>query len=76
MRDGATGEITLYVDGTKAATVKSGPNYVGSGPLAVGRAKWNGDDTDFWNGSVDEVHAYDKVLTDAEVSALHQAEKP
>ncbi|MGA5117660.1 LamG-like jellyroll fold domain-containing protein [Streptomyces pseudogriseolus] len=76
VRDGATGEITLYVDGTKAATVKSGPNYVGSGPLAVGRAKWNGGDTDFWNGSVDEVHAYDKVLTDAEVSALHQAEKP
>ncbi|WP_203350685.1 LamG-like jellyroll fold domain-containing protein [Streptomyces sp. S-9] len=76
VRNGATGEITLYVDGTKAATVKSGPNYVGSGPLAVGRAKWNGDDTDFWNGSVDEVHAYDKALTDAEVSALHQAEKP
>jgi hypothetical protein len=76
VRDGATNQITLYVDGTKAATVTGGPNYVGSGPLAVGRAKWNGDDTDFWNGSVDEVHAYDKALTAEEVTALHEAEKP
>ena len=76
VRDGATNQITLYVDGKKAATVTGGPNYVGSGPLAVGRAKWNGDDTDFWNGSVDEVHAYDRALTGEEVTALHEAEKP
>lgn len=76
VRDGATNQISLYVDGEKAATVAGGPNYVGSGPLAVGRAKWNGDDTDFWNGSVDEVHAYDKALTAEEVTALHEAEKP
>ncbi|NEA80752.1 glycoside hydrolase family 2 [Actinospica acidiphila] len=76
VRDGATNQISLYVDGKKAATVTGGPNYVGSGPLAVGRAKWNGDDTDFWNGSVDEVHAYDKALTAEEVTALHEAEKP
>ncbi|MCX4475095.1 PA14 domain-containing protein [Streptomyces cellulosae] len=76
VRDGATDQITLYVDGKKAATVTGGPNYVGSGPLAVGRAKWNGDDTDFWNGSVDEVHAYDRALTAEEVTALHEAEKP
>ncbi|MGA5344382.1 LamG-like jellyroll fold domain-containing protein [Streptomyces griseoincarnatus] len=76
VRDGATNQISLYVDGKKAATVTGGPNYVGSGPLAVGRAKWNGDDTDFWNGSVDEVHAYDRALTAEEVTALHEAEKP
>ncbi len=76
VRDGATNQITLYVDGKKAATVTGGPNYVGSGPLAVGRAKWNGNDTDFWNGSVDEVHAYDRALTAEEVTALHEAEKP
>ncbi|MGA4985633.1 LamG-like jellyroll fold domain-containing protein [Streptomyces cellulosae] len=76
VRDGATNQITLYVDGKKAATVTGGPNYVGSGPLAVGRAQWNGDDTDFWNGSVDEVHAYDRALTAEEVTALHEAEKP
>ncbi|MEZ3178144.1 glycoside hydrolase family 2 [Streptomyces pimonensis] len=76
VRDDATGEITLYVDGKRAATVKGGPNHVASGPFTVGRAQWNGRHTDFWDGAVDEVHAYDRVLTAEEVSALHGAEKP
>ncbi|MFA3875740.1 LamG-like jellyroll fold domain-containing protein [Streptomyces sp. MMCC 100] len=76
VRDGASNEIELYVDGKLAATATAGPNYVGSGPLAVGRAQWNGDDTDFWNGAVDEVHAYDRALTAEEVSTLHTREKP
>ncbi|MFJ9661278.1 LamG-like jellyroll fold domain-containing protein [Streptomyces griseoflavus] len=76
VRDDATGRITLYVDGKQAATATAGPAYAGSGPLAVGRAQWNGQDTDFWHGAVDEVHAYDRALTAEEVSALHTAEKP
>jgi hypothetical protein len=76
VRDAATGQISLYVDGKRAATTASGPNYVGSGPLAVGRAKWNGDDTDFWNGAVDEVQAWDHALTDEEVSSLYTKQKP
>lgn len=76
VRDDTTGEITLYVDGERAATVDGGPNYVASGPLTVGRALWNGENTDFWDGAVDEVHAYDKALTAEEVSALYGAEKP
>ncbi|QIJ61264.1 LamG-like jellyroll fold domain-containing protein [Streptomyces sp. JB150] len=76
VRDGSTGEITLYVDGERAATVTAGPNYVGTGPLAVGRAQWDGTDTDFWNGAVDEVQAYDRALTAEEVSALHARQQP
>ncbi|WP_217168932.1 LamG-like jellyroll fold domain-containing protein [Streptomyces sp. AC512_CC834] len=76
VRDGASNQIKLYVDGELAATAAAGPNYVGSGPFVVGRAQWGGADTDFWNGAVDEVHAYDKALTDEEVSALHAQEKP
>ncbi|MDQ0790848.1 LamG-like jellyroll fold domain-containing protein [Streptomyces sp. B3I8] len=76
VRDAATNQITLYVDGKRAETVTSGPNYVGSGPLVVGRAKWNGDNVDFWNGAVDEVHAYDHALTADEVSTLYTDEKP
>jgi hypothetical protein len=76
VRDGASGQISLYVDGRLASTAAAGPNYVGSGPLAVGRAQWNGEDTDFWNGAVDEVHAYDRALTAEEVAALHTREKP
>ncbi|MGC2999573.1 LamG-like jellyroll fold domain-containing protein [Streptomyces sp. G35A] len=76
VRDGASGQIKLYVDGELAATATAGPHYVGTGPLAVGRAQWNGENTDFWNGAVDQVHAYDKALTAEEVSALHGREKP
>ncbi|MEU9647187.1 LamG-like jellyroll fold domain-containing protein [Streptomyces sp. NPDC048188] len=76
VRDGGKNEIKLYVDGQLAATAAGGANYVGSGPLAVGRAQWNGDDTDFWNGAVDEIHAYDRALTAEEVNTLHAQEKP
>ncbi|MFF8104002.1 LamG-like jellyroll fold domain-containing protein [Streptomyces sp. NPDC016640] len=76
VRDDAANRITLYVDGERAATATAGPAYIGSGPLAVGRAQWNGENTDFWNGSVDQVRAYDRALTAEEVSALHGEEKP
>ncbi|MEU5754247.1 LamG-like jellyroll fold domain-containing protein [Streptomyces sp. NPDC047829] len=76
VRDDASNQIRLYVDGKPASTATAGPNYVSTGPLAVGRAQWNGADTDFWNGAVDEVRAYDRALTAEEVSALHAQRKP
>jgi hypothetical protein len=76
VRDGASNEIRLYVDGKPAATATGGPAYGSTGPLAVGRAQWGGVNTDFWDGAVDEVHAYDKALTAEEVSALYTEEKP
>ncbi|MFI2913502.1 LamG-like jellyroll fold domain-containing protein [Streptomyces sp. PDY-4] len=71
VRDDATNRITLYVDGKQASSATAGPAYVATGPLAVGRAQYNGENTDFWDGAVDEVHAYDKALTAEEVSALY-----
>ncbi|MFJ8632443.1 LamG-like jellyroll fold domain-containing protein [Streptomyces sp. NPDC093568] len=75
VRDGANNTIKLYVDGKPAATATGGAAYPSTGSLAVGRAQWGGNDTDFWNGAVDEVHAYDKALTAEEVSALYTDEK-
>ena len=74
VRDGD--EIKLYVDGELAATAAAGPADVSTGPLSVGRAKYAGQNGDFWNGSVDQVRVYDKALTAQEVSALHDGEKP
>ncbi|WP_405935614.1 PA14 domain-containing protein [Streptomyces sp. NBC_00726] len=68
-------EIKLYVDGELASTAPAGPADVSSGALSVGRAKWSGDNTDFWNGSVDQVQVYDKALTDQEVTALYAGGK-
>ncbi|TXS49163.1 LamG-like jellyroll fold domain-containing protein [Streptomyces sp. t39] len=70
------GEIRLYLDGRLAATAAAGPADVSTGPLAVGRARWGGNNVDFWHGAVDQVHAYDKALTAEEVSTLHIQEQP
>ncbi|MGW6559370.1 LamG-like jellyroll fold domain-containing protein [Streptomyces hydrogenans] len=76
VRDAAKNEIRLYVDGVLAATAAAGPADVSTGPFAVGRAKWGGGNVDFWKGSVDGVHAFDKALSSEDVAALHAAEKP
>ncbi|MCO8270238.1 PA14 domain-containing protein [Actinoplanes sp. TRM 88003] len=73
VRDHATGEARLYVDGVRAAAVPAGPDVISTGPFSVGRAKYAGNPTDFWSGAVDEVHAYNRALTDAEVAALYAA---
>ncbi|WP_330352202.1 LamG-like jellyroll fold domain-containing protein [Streptomyces chartreusis] len=76
VRDSADNTIELYVDGKPAATATGGAAYPSTGSLSVGRAQWGGNDVDFLNGAVDEVHAYDKALTAEEVSTLYADEKP
>ncbi|MCL7424850.1 LamG-like jellyroll fold domain-containing protein [Streptomyces sp. YS415] len=76
VRDATGNEIRLYVDGTLAATATGGAALPSTGPLTVGRAHWDGSQVDFWNGAVDEVHAFDKALTAEEVGGLYADEKP
>jgi len=70
VRDAAAGTYTLYVDGAKQGSVSQCIGDASSGPLAVGRAKYNGNEVDFLKGAVDEVRVYDRALSDEEVSAL------
>ncbi|WP_250006172.1 LamG-like jellyroll fold domain-containing protein [Actinoplanes sp. M2I2] len=76
VRNHTTGEARLYVDGRRVAAVPAGPDVISTGPLAVGRARYAGNPTDYWPGAIDEVHAYDRALSDEEVAALHAAEVP
>ncbi|MGW7298005.1 LamG-like jellyroll fold domain-containing protein [Streptomyces sp. NPDC054829] len=76
VRDATTNQIRLYVDGELAATNTGGAALPSTGPLTVGRAHWDGSKVDFWNGAVDEVHAFDKALTAEEVGDLYADEKP
>jgi hypothetical protein len=47
---------------------------ISTGPLSVGRAKYAGNRTDYWSGSIDQVHAYNRSLSDDEIAALYTAE--
>lgn len=76
VRDSASDDITLYVDGAPVATAAAGPVDVSTGPLSLGRAKYDGAKGDFWNGSIDQVTVYDKALTDDQVKRLNEEELP
>ncbi|MEU3460771.1 LamG-like jellyroll fold domain-containing protein [Streptomyces sp. NPDC006733] len=71
VRDAASNELKLYVDGRLVATTEPGPADVSTGALSLGRAKYAGQNGDFWNGSIDEVRVFDRALTAEEVAALH-----
>ena len=73
VRNQATDELKLYVDGSLAAATVGGVDGVGSGPLSIGRAKYAGAKGDYLDGAVDSVKAYSRVLTDADVAALYAA---
>jgi len=70
------GQVRLYVDGEPAGTAAAGTAVASTGPLAVGRAKYAGNRTDYWSGAVDQVHAYGSALSDEQVAALYAAERP
>ncbi|WP_238536579.1 LamG-like jellyroll fold domain-containing protein [Stigmatella aurantiaca] len=67
----AGNELRLYVDGQRVGVTTAGPVTVSTGPLAIGRAKYAGSNTDYWAGAVDEVQAFGRALSDSEVSALY-----
>jgi len=68
VRDHTTNELRLYIDGERVAATTAGTDGVSTGPLSIGRAKFAGQEGDFWAGSVDEVSVVDKALTDEEVA--------
>lgn len=75
-RDATSGEIRLYVDGTLADSATVEHSSVSTGPLAIGRAKWNGGNTDWWNGAIDEVRVWDEALSGEEVADLFAQHAP
>jgi hypothetical protein len=73
MRNAATQTHSLYVDGVKQSSFTQCLNPESDGPLSVGRARFNGGNVDFWPGAVDQVHVWDRALSDAEVQELYES---
>jgi hypothetical protein len=73
VRDAAAGQLRLYVDGALAGTRTQCLLDPGTGNTVIGRGRYDGQQVDFWRGAVDEVHVYDRALSDAEVAQLATA---
>ena len=70
VRDAAAGTYTLYLDGAKQGSVAQCIGDSSTGPLAVGRAKYDGNKVDYLRGAVDDVRVYDRALSPQEVTSL------
>ncbi len=74
VHDANSGTYTLYVNGQPQAKVlKQCLGDSSSGPFAVGRGFFGGNKTDFFPGSVDQVHIWNRALSAADVAALYQS---
>jgi len=74
VRNAASGMHSLYVDGVHQSSFQQCLNPESTGPLTVGRARWERNKVDFWPGSVDEVRVWDRALSAADIKALYAAE--
>jgi Concanavalin A-like lectin/glucanases superfamily/PA14 domain/Glycosyl hydrolases family 2, sugar binding domain/Glycosyl hydrolases family 2, TIM barrel domain/Glycosyl hydrolases family 2 len=71
--DAAAGQLKLFVDGKLAGTVAQSCAEAATGHTVIGRAQFGGNQVDFWRGALDQVHVYDRALSDAEVQELHDS---
>ena len=66
--DASTKLLTLYVNGvaqTTTATLTTGFNA--TGPVTIGKRKWNGVDGGYLNGAVDDAQVYPTVAKTADI---------
>jgi len=68
--DSARQTISLYVNGKLQDTQSFVPNWQASGPLAVGRSKYAGNQVDFVSGRIDDVRAYAGALNASQIAQL------
>jgi Concanavalin A-like lectin/glucanases superfamily/Glycosyl hydrolases family 2, sugar binding domain/Glycosyl hydrolases family 2 len=73
VRDAKAGTLKLYVNGALAGSAAACVADSATGNTVIGRAKYGGNQVDFWHGAIDQVHVYDRVLTDAEVTELYSS---
>ncbi|MFI1376105.1 LamG domain-containing protein [Streptomyces longwoodensis] len=67
VHNATTKQISLYVNGEPQATVDAGTAWKATGPLQIGRGIWADVYTDYLQGSVDEVTAWQRALSEPEI---------
>ncbi|WP_344976381.1 LamG-like jellyroll fold domain-containing protein [Streptosporangium fragile] len=69
--DHAAQKIRLYVNGVLNDEAPFTAPWKATGPFVVGRTLNDGDHVDYLRGSVDDLHAYPRALSDEEISAQY-----
>ncbi|WP_043722205.1 LamG domain-containing protein [Kutzneria sp. 744] len=72
--DSVHSQIRLYVNGQAAGTAPYCPGRAAAGHTVLGRALYNKAQVDFWHGSLDSVHVYDRALSPAEIDQLYRSD--
>jgi hypothetical protein len=67
--DAGARQIRLYINGELEATGTRADGFDATGPFVIGRG-FNGGPSGHWNGWVDEVRAYSRALSAAEIHAV------
>ncbi len=62
--DQGDNQVRLYVDGALVARAAAPAMWPANGPVRLGSAWWRGTVVDYWNGDLDDVRVYDRVLSD------------
>ena len=68
--DAPAKQIRLYVDGQPAGTGVRQAGFDATGPLNVGRVRWNGAYQGYWRGFIDEVRLYSRVISEDELQGI------
>ncbi|WP_344037564.1 LamG-like jellyroll fold domain-containing protein [Saccharothrix xinjiangensis] len=74
--DAGAGQVRLYVNGMLSGAQVGVRVLPSSGPLTIGRSKWNGQATAFFPRGVDDVRLYSRALLDGEVRRVHDDVAP
>jgi hypothetical protein len=75
VRDAASGTLTLYVNGQKAGTALACMDDPSKGHTVIGRGRFGGNPVDYWPGSIDQVHVFDRALSADEADQLYKSGK-
>ncbi|MEV8376619.1 LamG domain-containing protein [Kribbella sp. NPDC056861] len=68
--DAPAHQIKLYVDGKLAGTIAQNAGFNAAGPLTIGRGRWGGTLNGPWKGSIDDLRAYNRELSEAELQGI------
>lgn len=72
--DPTTQQLSFYVNGLPQGTATAAGSWSATGPLEIGRYKWANVFQYYFPGSIDEVAAWQRVLTPDEVASEARAE--